>query len=371
MKGLLKVYDGMMYGYVSSLLYHQHFQDGLYTAEKHLLYTVLETLIYEKRRNLGMLSANALPFTMPQINDCERKITEKKKSQNIIETVKPSIPTEKTDATTQTSNIKTNERNIESNTINKTTQIEEKWTKVERKKHNVGNVNTSKHKKEQVRTKHTYKVLQEEEDISMESHDDGTVPSLKDPEEDTSRAGNRSYEVDNVSMKDLEEEIDRYKKDDKSGSVEYDASTKKRNDEIIGLKGKLMDAERMYAEAEKKYHELDAWYAERVNHLNAEVASLKEKALEEENKRKDLTDRYKARIERKEEEWLKKEIEYEENLKVLEEMVKEELGEKERSTYDDIEEYDDDDSYESDGYFDEMEELERNIKEAGLKLKSM
>jgi ACT domain-containing protein len=151
-----------------------------------------------------------------------------------------------------------------------------------------------KHKKEQVRTKHTYKVLQEEEDISMESHDDGTVPSLKDPEEDTSRAGNRSYEVDNVSMKDLEEEIDRYKKDDKSGSVEYDASTKKRNDEIIGLKGKLMDAERMYAEAEKKYHELDAWYAERVNHLNAEVASLKEKALEEENKRKDLTDRYKA-----------------------------------------------------------------------------
>jgi len=82
-KGLLKVYDGMMYGYVSSLLYHQHFQDGLYTAEKHLLYTVLETLIYEKRRNLGMLSTNALPFTMPQTNDCERKITEKKKSQNI------------------------------------------------------------------------------------------------------------------------------------------------------------------------------------------------------------------------------------------------------------------------------------------------
>ena len=75
-----------------------------------------------------MLSANVLPFTMPQINDCERKITEKKKSQNIIETVKPSIPTEKTDAITQTSNIKTNERNIESNTINKTIQIKEKWT---------------------------------------------------------------------------------------------------------------------------------------------------------------------------------------------------------------------------------------------------
>ena len=82
MKGLWKVCDGMMHGCASSLLYQQHFQDGLHAVEKYSLRTVLEALICKKRRNIGMLSAIASPYYPPQNNDCERKITEKKQSQN-------------------------------------------------------------------------------------------------------------------------------------------------------------------------------------------------------------------------------------------------------------------------------------------------
>lgn len=54
-----------MYGLASSLLCQQHYQDGLYTAEKHLIFLALETLIYEKRKSIGMLRACA-PQYYPQ-----------------------------------------------------------------------------------------------------------------------------------------------------------------------------------------------------------------------------------------------------------------------------------------------------------------
>ena len=48
-----------MYGLALSLLANQASQEGLYTAEKHLFYLVMETWIYEKRKMLGMLNAYA------------------------------------------------------------------------------------------------------------------------------------------------------------------------------------------------------------------------------------------------------------------------------------------------------------------------
>ena len=51
-----------MYGLASTLLANQASQDGLYTAEKHLFYLVMEIWIYEKCKMLGMLSIYAQPY---------------------------------------------------------------------------------------------------------------------------------------------------------------------------------------------------------------------------------------------------------------------------------------------------------------------
>ena len=51
-----------MYGLETTFLANQASQDGLYTAEKHLFYLVMETWIYEKRKMLGMLNAYAQPY---------------------------------------------------------------------------------------------------------------------------------------------------------------------------------------------------------------------------------------------------------------------------------------------------------------------
>ena len=43
-------------GYTSILL---AYQEGLYIPEKYLFYLAMEMIIYEKRKNIGMLSASA------------------------------------------------------------------------------------------------------------------------------------------------------------------------------------------------------------------------------------------------------------------------------------------------------------------------
>ena len=54
-----------MCGTAASLLLQYHYQDGMCAAEKHLFYLAIETLIYEKRRNIGMLNALAYPYYTP------------------------------------------------------------------------------------------------------------------------------------------------------------------------------------------------------------------------------------------------------------------------------------------------------------------
>ena len=54
-----------MHGLASSLLCQQYYQEGLYAAEKHLIFLALETLMHEKRKSIGMLRVCA-PQYYPQ-----------------------------------------------------------------------------------------------------------------------------------------------------------------------------------------------------------------------------------------------------------------------------------------------------------------
>jgi len=45
------------------------YQEGLYIPEKHLFYLAMETLIYEKREKIGILSTSAQPFYPPTVEE--------------------------------------------------------------------------------------------------------------------------------------------------------------------------------------------------------------------------------------------------------------------------------------------------------------
>ena len=65
-----------MHGLASSLVLQQYYQEGLHAAEKHLLYVAIETLLCKKQKNLGMFSALAYPFYLPQAKECIEKSEE-------------------------------------------------------------------------------------------------------------------------------------------------------------------------------------------------------------------------------------------------------------------------------------------------------
>ena len=76
----MRLHEERIYGLALSLLFHQHYQDRLHAVEKYLSYVAIDTLIYEKQRNVGILNAHVYPCYLPQAS----KYTTKKTEEHIL-----------------------------------------------------------------------------------------------------------------------------------------------------------------------------------------------------------------------------------------------------------------------------------------------
>ena len=76
----------MMCGIVAALLGYALiplvYQEDLYTPEKYLFYLAMETIIYEKQKNIGMLSVSAQLYYPPIV---EEKTTQDSKKEPVAE----------------------------------------------------------------------------------------------------------------------------------------------------------------------------------------------------------------------------------------------------------------------------------------------
>ena len=87
----------------------------------------------------------------------------------------------------------------------------------------------------------------------------------------------------------------------------------------------LLEIECMHEKADRNHCDLHAQCAKMINELREEVELLKDKVQEEKTKRKELGEDCKAEIETKQEKWLKRKEEYEDEVKALEELIEEEF----------------------------------------------
>ena len=105
-----------MHEVAASLLAKRQYQDDLHTPEKHLFYLAMETLIYEKRRNIGMLNAQAYSFT-PQTSEETLQ-----KSEELPQNVDQYHPTDTTP--------ETNENIVKEQHCNEQKKPDEEWIQV-------------------------------------------------------------------------------------------------------------------------------------------------------------------------------------------------------------------------------------------------